>query len=66
MTDHIGNTELGMIIEDKKCDTTALLDYMKLKLPAYMIPKKIAFIDVFPLNVNGKIDRKQLELLFKN
>lgn len=66
MTDHIGNTELRMIIEDNKCDTTALLDYMKLKLPAYMIPKKIAFIDVFPLNVNGKIDRKQLELLFKN
>lgn len=66
MTDHIGNTELGMIIEDKNFDTTALLDYMKLKLPTYMIPKKIAFIDVFPLNVNGKIDRKQLGSLFKN
>lgn len=29
-------------------------------LPDYMIPKKIVFHDAFPLNVNGKIDRKAL------
>lgn len=29
-------------------------------LPAYMIPRKIAAVDAFPLNVNGKIDKKAL------
>jgi hypothetical protein len=31
-----------------------------------MIPKKIEFINVFPLNVNGKIDRNKLNQLLKN
>lgn len=30
------------------------------RLPAYMIPRKIFVVEVFPLNVNGKIDRKAL------
>lgn len=29
-------------------------------LPAYMIPRKIMTMESFPLNVNGKIDRKAL------
>lgn len=29
-------------------------------LPAYMIPRKIVFHDTFPLNNNGKIDRKRI------
>lgn len=30
------------------------------KLPAYMIPRKIFVVKAFPLNVNGKIDKKAL------
>ena len=33
------------------------------KLPHYMIPKKIKFIDEMPLTNNGKKDRKRLEEL---
>lgn len=29
-------------------------------LPSYMIPRKILAVDAFPLNTNGKIDKKQL------
>lgn len=29
-------------------------------LPAYMIPRKLIAVDAFPLNVNGKIDKKAL------
>lgn len=31
------------------------------KVPSYMIPRKIIFIEDFPLNNTGKIDRKALE-----
>ena len=29
-------------------------------LPVYMIPRKILVVDTFPLNTNGKIDKKAL------
>lgn len=35
---------------------TALAEY----LPSYMVPRKILAVDAFPLNTNGKIDKKQL------
>ncbi|MBX2078620.1 amino acid adenylation domain-containing protein [Campylobacter peloridis] len=35
-------------------------DFLKDKLPAYMLPKKFVRIEQFALNANGKIDRKVL------
>ena len=32
-------------------------------LPAYMLPRKIYVVDAFPLNTNGKIDKKELARL---
>lgn len=64
ITDAIGNTEIGLVIESAPFDTDSVMDGLKSKLPVYMIPKQIKFIDEFPLNSNGKTDRKKLGLLF--
>lgn len=35
-------------------------DYLGNRLPEYMVPSAIIFIDKMPLNANGKVDRKAL------
>ncbi len=64
-TDAIGNTEIGLIIEAEKFETAPLTNYLKTKLPLYMIPRIILFSGSFPLNSNGKTDRNKLALLLK-
>ena len=32
-------------------------------VPSYMVPRRIIAVDSFPLNTNGKIDKKQLRAL---
>ncbi|VDK27096.1 unnamed protein product [Gongylonema pulchrum] len=39
---------------------TALSNYLASKLPSIMIPSQFVFLLQFPLNTNGKIDRKRL------
>ena len=56
---------MALAIESKKFDTASLMVYLKSKMPVYMIPKKILFEEVFPLNSNEKIDRVKLTQLFK-
>ncbi len=38
----------------------ALREFLKEKLPSYMLPSALVFLDAFPLTPNGKIDRKAL------
>ena len=33
---------------------------LKEMVPSYMVPRKIIILDQFPMNINGKIDRKKL------
>jgi amino acid adenylation domain-containing protein len=41
-------------------DIHAILAKLKQKLPNIMVPRQIHLIEHFPLNANGKVDRKQL------
>jgi amino acid adenylation domain-containing protein/non-ribosomal peptide synthase protein (TIGR01720 family) len=41
-------------------DTTDLRRYLQSKLPEYMVPSAFIGLKQFPLNANGKIDRKAL------
>lgn len=40
-----------------------LFDYLKNKLPEYLVPGKLIVMNQFPLSVNGKVDRKELGVL---
>ena len=41
-------------------EESALISEGKRSLPEYMVSRQGRFVDDFPLNVNGKIDRKRL------
>jgi D-alanine--poly(phosphoribitol) ligase subunit 1 len=58
-----GNEEIALFIEDTSSDTTRLIEHLKSKIPPYMIPSKLLFNKSFPLNSNGKTDRKILKSL---
>lgn len=59
-------SELYLIFEGEKCEESDIYNYLQIKLPSYMIPKKIYFIDKFPLTNSNKIDRKKISELFNN
>ena len=46
--------------ENQETDLTELRQFLKSKIPDYMVPVAYVFIDHFPLTPNGKIDRKAL------
>ena len=42
-------------------DAAEIVNHLKSKIPAYMIPGKVIYLDRFPYNINGKIDRLALK-----
>jgi amino acid adenylation domain-containing protein len=55
-----GLNQIDVVFEDKTTSVENVLSELKTKLPAYMIPVNVHFITPFPLNVNGKTDRKAI------
>ncbi len=38
----------------------ALLEALRARVPAYMVPRRVVTIDALPLSMNGKLDRGAL------
>jgi amino acid adenylation domain-containing protein len=61
----VNTTEAGfqsilLFIECEKHVIDGLEEHLKKRLPSYMIPKELITVSHFPLNSNGKTDRKAL------
>ncbi|WP_343691145.1 amino acid adenylation domain-containing protein [Chitinophaga sp.] len=54
---------VSFIIPDKGFDKEQLKEFLKSRLPEYMIPAHIVEQESFPLTPNGKIDRKKISQL---
>ncbi|HNP33130.1 MAG TPA: amino acid adenylation domain-containing protein [Flavobacterium sp.] len=58
-----GNPEIALCFETATFDREAILNYLKSKLPPYMIPSKLFNLAEFPLNSSGKIDKNSIKHL---
>lgn len=58
-------SEIAMFIESNPFDKTDLLNFLRSRMPSYMIPSRIFFELVFPLNESGKVDRIKLRDIIK-
>ena len=47
-------------VERSHQTTRALKAALSERLPEYMVPRTFAYVDAFPMNANGKIDRAEL------
>jgi amino acid adenylation domain-containing protein len=45
---------------DQATTASMLVEYLRARLPAYMTPSQMLFLDELPLNANGKVDRRAL------
>jgi amino acid adenylation domain-containing protein len=57
---------IELFLESDGFDTQPLLNQLKTKLPSYMVPRRIRLLRRFPLNPNGKYDRRALAMLLAN
>ncbi|SEW42715.1 non-ribosomal peptide synthase domain TIGR01720/amino acid adenylation domain-containing protein [Chitinophaga sp. YR573] len=54
------NRLMAFVIPAGTFDGIAIREWLKTKLPDYMIPVSITALDTFPLNANAKVDRQAL------
>lgn len=64
-TNSEGTQSLAMFIEAKEQDSQALKDYLASKMPSYMIPTNIIYVEKFPVNSSNKIDRSALKKMIQ-
>jgi acyl-coenzyme A synthetase/AMP-(fatty) acid ligase len=55
-----GADGIEAFLQTDTIDAKALLDAVKCRLPVYMVPRAVHALPRFPLNANGKFDRKAI------
>ncbi|MEI5908948.1 amino acid adenylation domain-containing protein [Bacillus spongiae] len=61
--DHVGEKKLvgyAVCYSTQPSSSMELREYLKAKLPGHMVPSFVVTLESFPLNNNGKVDRKAL------
>lgn len=56
-------TEIAMFIESEEFDPGEMIAYMRTKMPSYMIPSRLFYVPLFPLNSNEKTDKVKLKAM---
>lgn len=57
---HEAKTIVAFFTANSNLDTVYIKEYLEKKIPFYMIPNQFLQVELFPLNMNGKIDIKKL------
>lgn len=52
---------IAYIVVKEELTQLEIKSYLKEKIPTYMIPNSIIFLDILPKNQNGKVNRKELK-----
>jgi amino acid adenylation domain-containing protein len=60
-----GAEGIEVFLEADSFDTKVLVSQLKERLPVYMLPRNVLVLCRFPLNANGKYDRKALQLILE-
>ena len=53
------NSEIGIAIESAKFEYGSLLEYLKIKMPNYMIPSKLIFLEKISFEFKSKNRQKR-------
>ena len=61
-----GADSIVVFISDADADLGEIQKLSKARLPACMAPRQVRHVDSFPLNSNGKVDRKALLALLSD
>lgn len=54
-------TEIAMFMESEEFNPDEMIAYLRSKMPSYMIPTRLFYLPVFPLNANEKVDKVVLK-----
>lgn len=58
-------TEIAMFMETEEFNPEEMITYMRTKMPSYMIPTRLFYVPVFPLNSSDKTDKVKLKAMIE-
>lgn len=60
-----GLSQIHIVLEHTPLDSEDVIGMLRTKLPHYMVPAFVQYMPSFPLNVNGKTDRKAIAQMIR-